>query len=254
MMRTIVAIGIGTGNPEHLTGQAVEAIRSLDIVLILDKGSDTDDMRALRANMLATHRGADLPEIVTIEDTPRDPELAKRDYKAAVAEWHARRAEKISDVIKTKLGDDGVAGFLVWGDPSLYDSTLRMLERVREAGEDFEVRSIAGIAAPMALCAAFAITANRVGEPIHITTGRRLPETAPELLRNCFVMLDGHCAFRDVASEDTEIYWGAYLGDEREMLVHGTVGEVGEEIAAVREKARAEHGWIMDTYLLRAPR
>lgn len=252
-MRTIVAIGIGTGNPAHLTGQAIDAIRSLDIVLILDKGSDTEDMRALRANMLAAHCGSDLPEIVSIEDTPRDPELARRDYSAAVAEWHARRANKISDVINTRLGDDGVAGFLVWGDPSLYDSTLRMLERLREAGEEFEMRSIAGIAAPMALCAAFAIPANRVGEPIHITTGRKLPDTQAALLRNCFVMLDGRCAFREVASADTEIYWGAYLGDEREILIHGTVGEVGAEIATARERARAEHGWIMDTYLLRAP-
>lgn len=252
-MRTIVAIGIGTGNPAHLTAQAIDAIRSLDIVLLLDKGTDTEDMRALRSNMLTTHGGEKLPEVVTIEDTPRDPELARRDYRAAVAEWHARRANKISDVIHEKLDDGGVAGFLVWGDPSLYDSTLRMLEQVREAGEEFEVRSIPGIAAPMALCAAFAIPANRVGEPIHITTGRKLSETAPELLRNCFVMLDGGCAFRDVASGDTEIFWGAYLGDTREILIHGRVGDVGAEIAEARERARAEHGWIMDTYLLRAP-
>lgn len=252
-MRTIVAIGIGTGNPAHLTVQAVDAMRSLDVVILLDKGSDTDDMRALRTNMLAEHRSGDLPEIVAIEDTPRDPELARRDYRAAVAEWHERRANKISDVMHEKLDDGGVAGFLVWGDPSLYDSTLRMLERVREAGQDFEVRSIPGIAAPMALCAAFAIPANRVGEPIHITTGRKLPGTAPELLRNCFVMLDGGCAFRDVAAEDTEIYWGAYLGDPWEIRIHGRVGDVGAEIAEARERARAEHGWIMDTYLLRAP-
>ena len=252
-MRTIVAIGIGTGNPAHLTAQSIDAMRTLDIVLLLDKGSDTEDMRALRTNMLTTHCGEKLPEIVTIEDTPRDPELARRDYPAAVAEWHERRANKISDVIGEKLDDDGVAGFLVWGDPSLYDSTLRILERVREAGEELEVRSIPGIAAPMALCAAFAIPANRVGEPIHITTGRKLPGTAPDLLRNCFVMLDGGCAFREVASADAEIYWGAYLGDEREILIHGRVGDVAAQIAEVRERARAEHGWIMDTYLLRAP-
>jgi precorrin-6A synthase len=30
------------------------------------------------------------------------------------------------------------------------------------------------------------------------------------------------------------------------------VGEVGPRIAALRSDARARHGWIMDTYLLRA--
>ncbi|WP_333618382.1 precorrin-6A synthase (deacetylating) [Dietzia sp.] len=260
-MRSIVAIGIGTGNPEHLTGEATAAMRSLDVVLVLDKGTETADMRDLRARMLATQCAGREPRTVLVEDTKRDPELAARDYEAAVEEWHGRRVAALSAVIREELPEGGTAGFLVWGDPSLYDSTLRMLERLRgvgagdspeSGGGEFAVRSIAGITAPSALCAAFAIPANAIGQAIHITTGRNLPETDPGLLRNCFVMLDGGCAFRKVAEPDTEIYWGAYLGDPRQILIHGTVGEVGEEIAAARAAARAENGWIMDTYLLRA--
>lgn len=250
-MRTIVAVGIGTGNPRHLTGEAVDALRSLDVVLVLDKGADTADMRELRARMLREHCGTNVPRIVEIADTVRDPELAARDYRAAVEEWHGRRVEALSAVIREEIGEDGTAGFLVWGDPSLYDSTLRMLDRLVAAGEDVAVRSVPGITAPSALCAAFGITANAIGQPIHITTGRLLASTAPELLRNCVVMLDGHLAFRDVVPPDTEIYWGAYLGDARQILVHGTVGEVGEDIARRRAEAREQNGWIMDTYLLR---
>ena len=44
----------------------------------------------------------------------------------------------------------------------------------------------------------------------------------------------------------------AYLGTPDEMLIAGTVGEVGERIARERAEARTRHGWIMDTYLLRA--
>ena len=51
---------------------------------------------------------------------------------------------------------------------------------------------------------------------------------------------------------DTRIWWGAYLGTEDELLVAGTVGEVGTQIVALRAQARTRRGWIMDTYLLRA--
>ncbi len=38
-----------------------------------------------------------------------------------------------------------------------------------------------------------------------------------------------------------------------EILISGPPQEVGPKIVAAREAARAEHGWIMDSYLLRRP-
>ena len=64
------------------------------------------------------------------------------------------------------------------------------------------------------------------------------------------VMLDGECSFLGTPA-DTRIWWGAYLGTPDELLVHGTVGEVGDRIAEIRAAARERHGWIMDIYLLR---
>ena len=64
-------------------------------------------------------------------------------------------------------------------------------------------------------------------------------------------MLDGDCAFLDCPPA-TEIWWGAYLGTPDELLLAGTVADVGERIAAVRAEARNRHGWIMDIYLLRS--
>jgi precorrin-6A synthase len=55
-----------------------------------------------------------------------------------------------------------------------------------------------------------------------------------------------------VIAQPLTIYWGAYLGTDRERLIRGPLAEVAEEIDRVRESARQEHGWIMDTYLLRA--
>ena len=64
-------------------------------------------------------------------------------------------------------------------------------------------------------------------------------------------MLDGDCAFKNVKDGDVEIYWGAYVGTTDEILVSGTLQECGPEIEKIRSEARARHGWIMDTYLLR---
>ncbi|MFT6784926.1 MAG: precorrin-6A synthase, partial [Dinoroseobacter sp.] len=38
-MKTLLLIGIGTGNPDHLTGQARKAIAGADLILIPDKGA-----------------------------------------------------------------------------------------------------------------------------------------------------------------------------------------------------------------------
>ena len=153
--------------------------------------------------------------------------------------------------MSAELGPDGVGAFLAWGDPSLYDSTLRILDGIKaEAAElDFTYDVIPGITAVQALTARHRIPLNEVGEPVLITTGRQLRKNG--LAGSAVVMLDGDCSFQ-ACPPDTEIWWGAYLGTGDELLVAGRVGEVGRRIVALRAEARARHGWIMDTYLLRA--
>jgi precorrin-6A synthase len=65
------------------------------------------------------------------------------------------------------------------------------------------------------------------------------------------VMLDANQAF--TAHPDAEIYWGAYVGTEDELLRSGRVADVAGDIVETRAEARERHGWIMDTYLLRQP-
>jgi precorrin-6A synthase len=168
-----------------------------------------------------------------------------------VADWHAARARLWANAIQAELGTDGVGAFLAWGDPSLYDSTLRILDEVaRHVELRYDV--IPGITAVQALTARHRIPLNDVGEPVLITTGRQLRGALKDggLTGAAVVMLDGDCAFL-CCEPQTRIWWGAYLGTADELLVAGTVGEVGERIVAMRAEARTRHGWIMDTYLLR---
>jgi precorrin-6A synthase len=241
-------IGIGAGDPGYVTAQAVEALNDTNVFFAMDKASNKgaveDDLVVLRRQICERFIREPDYRFVALPDPPRAKDC---DYRQAVADWHAARAQIWAQAIETELGPDGVGAILAWGDPSLYDSTLRILEMVA-AEVDFDCDVIPGITAIQALTARHRIPLNEVGEPVLITTGRRLREDG--LSGAAVVMLDGDCSFR-ACPPLTRIWWGAYLGTQDELLVSGTVGQVGGKIAELRAEARARHGWIMDTYLLR---
>ncbi|OBA94328.1 precorrin-6A synthase (deacetylating) [Mycobacteriaceae bacterium 1482268.1] len=246
MTRRIHVIGIGAGDPDYVTAQAVGALNDTEVFFAMDKGAHKSDLVALRRHIcerFITEPGYRFVELV-------DPPRAKdTEYRQAVTDWHAARAEVWADAIECELAPDGVGAFLAWGDPSLYDSTLRILDAVAQRVEiAYDV--VPGITAIQALTARHRIPLNDIGEPVLITTGRRL--TADGLSGSAVIMLDGDCAFQTCPTQ-TRIWWGAYLGTPDELLVSGTVGDVGDEIVKLRAEARARHGWIMDTYLLRSP-
>ncbi len=244
-MRLIHVIGIGVGDPEYVTAQAVRALNDTEVFFAMDKGDAKADLLALRREICERFITEPRYRFVALTDPVR---AGAGDYRQSVADWHTERARLWSQAIATELGPDGVGAFLVWGDPSLYDSTLRILEQVAEHVE-FRYDVIPGITAVQALTARHRIPLNEVGEPVLITTGRQLRENS--LSGAAVVMLDGECSFLNCPPE-TLIWWGAYLGTADELLVAGTVAEVGDQIVELRAQARVQHGWIMDIYLLRA--
>jgi precorrin-6A synthase len=242
----IHVIGIGTGDPDYVTAEAVRALNDTQVFFAMDKGEAKSDLVALRRTICERFIRQPGYRFVELVDPPRAKDT---DYRQAVADWHSARAAVWAEAIERELAPDGVGAFLAWGDPSLYDSTLRILDAVAQHVEiDYDV--IPGITAIQALTARHRIPLNDIGEPVLITTGRRL--AADGLTGSAVVMLDGDCAFLS-CPPDTRIWWGAYLGTPDELLVSGTVNDVGEQIAKLRAEARSRHGWIMDTYLLRAP-
>lgn len=243
-MRTIHVIGIGVGDPDYVTTQAIRALNDTHVFFAMDKGDAKSDLIALRREIC--RRFITEPDYRFVE-LPDPPRATDGEYTSAVADWHQARARLWAEAIESELGQDGVGAFLAWGDPSLYDSTLRILDQVADH-VDLTYDVIPGVTAIQALTARHRIPLNDIGEPVLITTGRQL--RADGLSGAAVVMLDGDCAFLDCAPQ-TRIWWGAYLGTPDEILMAGTVGEVGAQIAERRAAARARHGWIMDTYLLR---
>jgi precorrin-6A synthase len=249
-MRTIFVIGIGAGDPDHLTLQAVKALGQVDVCFVMDKGNEKQDLVDLRLRMIAEY--ARRARVVEGRDPDRDRTASG--YVAAVHDWRRRRADVAEQLIRDELGPDDCGAFLVWGDPALYDSTIAIIEDIRGRGSvEFEYTVVPGITSVAALTARHRVGLNRVGQPFTVTTGRRLAESlaAGAEVTDVVVMLDAHCTFRQITDPDIEIYWGAYVGTADEILIAGPVTQVGEQIATVRAQAQQRKGWIMDTYLLR---
>jgi precorrin-6A synthase len=234
-------LGVGMG-PQHVTPEVAEALRSVDYVLAAQK-SEADGLLEVRREICRLH--GDVP-LVAVPDPERD-RSAPRDYPRAVADWHEARVAAYEQVLGSREGD---AAFLVWGDPSLYDSTIRIVERLASRLPlDHDV--LPGISAPQLLAARHRIVLHPVGRPVHVTTARRLREAVDAGQTNIVVMLGG--ALELDGLDDWAIWWGANLGTPDEALVAGTVGEVFADIEKAREAVKDAAGWVMDVYLLRKP-
>ncbi len=249
-MRELVLIGVGAGDPEWVTLAAVRAIQEIDVLFVVVKEREYDDLVEARRSIIERHRTRPLT-MVELLDPPR-PWQSVPDYPAAVAAWRAHRLESWGQAVAGHLGEGQSGGFLVWGDPSLYESTLAIVEQlVASASEEITYRVIPGVSSVLALAAAHRIPLNRQGRAVQISPARMLASGMPEGVDDVVVMLDGKQAFASIDPAGLDIYWGAYLGTPEQLLVSGPLGDVAEEIIRVRADAAARLGWVFDAYLLR---
>ncbi|WP_432817335.1 precorrin-6A synthase (deacetylating) [Sulfitobacter sp. JB4-11] len=239
----LTLIGIGTGNPEHLTLQAVRAINAQDMILIPRKGEGKADLAVLRRDICAQVLTNPDTQVVEFDLPVRDE--ATPDYQQRVRDWHDAIA---ATWVAAMDGAQGRIGLLVWGDPSLYDSTLRIAERLEPAPV---IEVVPGITSLQALTAAHGIPINDIGAPFVVTTGRQLRDHGwPAGADRVAVMLDGACAFQTLDPAGLHIWWGAYVGMAEQIICAGPVADVTDQIITMRAEARAAHGWIMDIYIL----
>lgn len=247
MMLTLSLIGIGCGDPGQLTLAAVRAINAADLILIPRKGVGKSDLAELRRTICADVLTNERTRIVEFDLPVRD--AGEPDYRKGVDDWHDTIAATWTQEIANNLGSEGRVALLIWGDPSLYDSSLRIARRFDPLPT---IEVVPGITSIQALCAAHALPLNDIGEPFLVTTGRRLRESGwPAGVDTVVVMLDGGTAFQSLEPAGLHIWWGAYLGMSDQITLSGALTEAGPRIVAARQAARERHGWIMDSYILK---
>lgn len=245
----LLLIGIGTGDPEHLTLQAIRALNSADLILIPRKGPNKTDLAHLRRSICDAHVGR-LVQVVEFDVPQRMSSVTP--YLDSVDAWHDNIASCWARLIAAHRPCGGRVALMVWGDPSLYDSSLRIAERLRYRGVQLQAEVIPGLTSLQLLTAVHSIPLNTLGAPVMITTGRHLRDHGwPDGVGTLAVMLDGECSFEKLPPENITIYWAAYLGMPQQLMLAGPLESTAPRIRQARIAARAEHGWIMDTYLLR---
>jgi precorrin-6A synthase len=249
-MKKILIIGIGAGNPDYVTMQAVEALNQVDVFFIMDKGPSKTKLIELRKEICRRfirgddHRFVDASSPAWTRGT--------EDYFSTVDELNRDKQALFERLISEELAEDECGAFLVWGDPTLYDSTIRIIEIIANSGRhqlDYDV--IPGISSVQALAARHKTTLNRIGQSVEITTGRKMAEGFPDNVDSVVVMLDAEDTYKRFADQDIDIYWGAYIGMPDEILVSGKLKDVASDIERIRADARRANGWIMDSYLMR---
>jgi precorrin-6A synthase len=252
-MKKILIIGIGAGDPEYVTIQAVNALNQVDVFFILDKGASKDKLVEFRRELC--RRYIEGHDYRFVEASSPEWDRSSADYGSTIANLNRDKQNVFERLIGEGMEDGECGAFLVWGEPTLYDSTIRIVEAIAKSGAHaihYEV--IPGISAAQALAAKHKTTLNRIGESIEITTGRRIAEGFPNNVDSVVVMLDAENGFKRFADQDIDIFWGAYIGTPDELLIAGKLKEVVDDIVRVREEAKRANGWIMDTYLMRKSR
>ncbi|MEP3640111.1 MAG: precorrin-6A synthase (deacetylating) [Paracoccaceae bacterium] len=243
MIKDLWLVGVGTGSLAHITQEGAQALRDAHTILMPQKGTGKDDLAEIRTRILADCGATGT--IIPFEYPVRDPDLP---YLNRVDQWHDQIATRWMDALATSNIDEPVA-LMVWGDPSLYDSTMRIAQRLSPPPN---IRVVPGVTALQALTAAHAIPLNTVNGPVTITTGRRLrAEGWPANAETVAVMLDGEASFQSLTDDALHIWWGAFLGMPEQILESGPLADTAARIVNTRKAAREQHGWIMDTYLLR---
>lgn len=248
MRRKVLIIGIGAGNPDFVTVQAVNAMNKVDVFFIPNKGIGKEELAHVRREILERYVRDRPFRTVEFKAPERKPDS---DYEQAVADWHDDVEAAYGKLMMEELDASHTGAFLVWGDPTLYDSTMRILDRLKNRGDfelDYEV--LPGISSIQALAARHKVALCDIGRSILISTGRSLDEGFPNNADSIVIMLNAEKALKQ-ADGDVDVYWGAYVGMPGEVLVSGKLKEVIDDIERVRNEARRANGWIMDTVLMK---
>ena len=103
-MRKLLVIGIGAGNPEHMTVQAISGLNRADVLFIPDKGAKKNDLSELRRHIC--DRFVTNPKSRRVEfDVPVRAEPSPS-YRATVDDWHEAIAEIYEGLIRDQLAED----------------------------------------------------------------------------------------------------------------------------------------------------
>lgn len=243
MIEKIYLIGMGPGDIKYLTLEAIEVIRKLKLFLIPAKTGKKEVLSLKRKEIIAQIKNKEDFYFLEIPFPERKKTGA---YEEEVRRWRESKAQVLKEVLQRETEKE--AGFLVWGDPSLYDGHIEIFKKLQKE-LNFSLEVIPGISAFQILSAKHQISLTEIAGTLTFTTPRGL-KRLKSIDHHVVVFLDNYESYKNFAFSGLKIYWGANLGSSEEVLLAGNLREVLSKLITLRRNLRKEKGFIMETYLL----
>ena len=87
-MRKVFIIGIGAGNPDYITMQAINALNEVDVFFMMDKGSEKEDLVRLRKEICERYIKNRSYRTIEVRDPERDRTASS--YESGVKAWNVQ--------------------------------------------------------------------------------------------------------------------------------------------------------------------
>ncbi len=244
MIKKLYLIGIGPGDPKYLTLEAKALIESLNLFLIPEKKGRKEELAQKRIEIIKFVKGERPFQCVYLPFPERERGL---NYKEKVKEWRKKKGEILKEAL-LKVEEEE-AGFLIWGDPTLYDGHIEIVKEVaRELRISFEV--IPGLSSFQVLGAKIKTSLTDLSTPLTFHTPRTLRKLK-DIEHPVIVFLDNYETFNLFKDKAIEIYWGAYVGQREEKYILGKLSDTINVIKTLRKNLKEEKGYLMEIYLLK---
>lgn len=241
MRRKVLIAGIGAGNPDFVTVQAIGASGHVRLFFIPDAGMEQDELARLRAEI--------------VERYVRNRPLRSAPYKmpgenAGITGLEVVTGSRCDDLA---LPDDGLnmemldasesGAFLAWGSFSLGETVLRILRWLRSTGDlALDHEAMPGDSDIQVLASVHKVALCNIGRSILTATGRSIAGNFPNNADSIVLMLS---AATDLSAPGQRIgtHWTLYTGMPDAVLVSGKFDEIVDDIARVRHDALHGKGW-----------